>query len=91
MLISRISRRISSATVGRPQPFRHFQRQYDLKPARCKRMTVSGLTIVSALMAFGTKRYSPTKISRSMALKATLFGYVYRKPHPNMMSLSPPV
>jgi hypothetical protein len=25
-------------------------------------------------MAFGTKRYNPTKIRRSMALKATLFG-----------------
>jgi hypothetical protein len=62
MLISRISRRISSSTVGRPQRFRDFQRQYDLKPARCQRMTVSGFTIVSALMAFGTKRYSPTKI-----------------------------
>jgi len=33
MLISWISRRISNATVGRPQRFRDFQRQYDLKPA----------------------------------------------------------
>src|SRR5215470_468559 len=30
----------------------------DLKPARCQPMTVSGFTIVSALTAFGTKRYS---------------------------------
>src|SRR5215467_5789147 len=67
MLISRISRRISNNTVGRPQRFRDFQRQYDLKPARCQRMTVSGFTIVSALMAFGTKRYSPTKIAGSIA------------------------
>jgi len=50
MLISRISRRISNATVGRLQRFRDFQRQYDLKPARCQRMTESGFTIVSALM-----------------------------------------
>ena len=74
MLISRISRRVSNGTVGRPQRCRDFQRQYELKPTRCQRMTVSGFTIVSALMAFGTKRYSPTKIRRSMALKATLFG-----------------
>jgi len=37
-------------------------------------MTVSGFTIVSASMVFGTKRYSPTKIRRSIALKAGLFG-----------------
>src|SRR6201993_783711 len=64
MLISRISRRISNGTVGRPQRRRDFQRQYDLKPARCQRMTASGFTIVRAMMAFGTKRYSPTKIRR---------------------------
>src|SRR6516165_8612322 len=75
MLISLISRRISNGTVGRPQRLRDFQRQYDLKPARCQRMTVSGFTIVNALMASGTKRYSPTKIRRSMTLKATLFGF----------------
>jgi cold shock protein len=66
MLISRISRRISNGTVGRPQRCRDFPRQYDLKPARCQRITVSGFTIVSALMVFGTKRYSPTKIRRSI-------------------------
>src|SRR6185503_8428885 len=58
MLISRISRRISDDTVGRPQRCRDFQRQYHLKPVRCQRMMVSGFTIVSALMVFGTKRYS---------------------------------
>jgi hypothetical protein len=67
MLISRISRRISNGTVGRPQRRCDFQRQYDLKPARCQRITVSGFTIVSALMVFGTKRYSPTRI-RPLAL-----------------------
>src|SRR5262252_9765585 len=59
-LISRISRRISNGTVGRPRRRRDFQRQYDLKPARCQRTTVSGFTIVSALTALGAKRYSPT-------------------------------
>src|SRR6476469_5036102 len=47
-LISRISRRISNGTVGRPQRRCDFQRQYDLKPARCHLITVSGLTIASA-------------------------------------------
>jgi hypothetical protein len=53
MLISRISRRISTATVGRPERDRDFQRQYDLNPARCQRTTVSGFTIVSALTVVG--------------------------------------
>jgi hypothetical protein len=35
-------------------------------------MTVSGLTIVSALTEFGTKRYSPTAIHGTEG--ATLFG-----------------
>ena len=61
MLISRISRRVSNGTVGRLQRFRDFLHQYDLKPARCQRMTVSGLTIINALMVFGTKRYSPQR------------------------------
>src|ERR1700730_14990938 len=74
MLISRISRRISTATVGRPERGRDFQRQYDLNPARCQRTTVSGFTIVSALRVLGAKRDSPTKIRRSMAPKVSLFG-----------------
>ena len=61
MLISRISRRISNGTVGRPQRCRDFQRQYNLKPARCQRITVSGFTIVSALMAFWHQTIQPNK------------------------------
>jgi hypothetical protein len=34
MLISRISRRISNDTVGRPQWRRDFQRQYNARPIR---------------------------------------------------------
>jgi hypothetical protein len=45
MLISRISRRISNGAVGRPQRRHDFQRQYNLKPARRQRITVSGFTI----------------------------------------------
>src|SRR5258705_11973644 len=39
MLISRISLRISGATVGRPPRHRDFHRQYDLNPARCHLLT----------------------------------------------------
>jgi hypothetical protein len=66
---------LSNGTGGRPQRCRDFQRQYNLKPARCQRITVSGFTIASALMVSGTKRYSPTKITRFMAPKASLFGW----------------
>ena len=53
--------------VGPPGRRRDFQRQYDLNPARCQRMTVSGLTIASALRGI----WHPTR--RSIALKASLF------------------
>jgi len=56
MLISRISLRISGGTVGRPPRRLDFQRQYALKPARCQRMIVSGLTIANASHAFGNSR-----------------------------------
>jgi hypothetical protein len=45
-LARRISRRISSATFGLPPRGRDFHRQNKRKPARCQRMTVSGLTQV---------------------------------------------
>src|ERR1039457_5257847 len=48
MLISRTSRRISSGTIGLPPRHLDFQRQYDLKPPRCQRTMVSGLTIAQA-------------------------------------------
>ena len=69
--ISRISRRISDDTVGRPQQCRDFQRQYDLKPVRCQRMTVSSFTIVSEYLA---PNDTAQQIRRSIALKASLFG-----------------
>src|SRR3979411_1287664 len=73
MLISRISFRISGATVGRPPRRRDFQRQYDLNPARCHLMTVSGFTIARAFRTVGANRYSPAKIKRSAVLKVCLF------------------
>jgi hypothetical protein len=63
MLISRMSRRISAGTVGRPERGRDFQRQYNLNPERCQRMTESGFTNVNALRVPGTKRYKATKIT----------------------------
>src|ERR1700738_1035212 len=74
MLISRISPRISSGTVGRPPRGRDFQPQYDLNPARCQRTMVSGLTIANASRALGNNRCRPTNINRSMALKESFFG-----------------
>src|ERR1700730_6711518 len=74
ILISRISLRISGGTVGRPLPRREFHLQYDLNPARCHFMTVSGFTIARALRTVGAKRYNPTKIKRSAVLKVCLFG-----------------
>ena len=79
MLISRISRRTSSGTIGLP-PWRFdFQRQYDLEPARCQRTMVSGLTIAKASQTLGTNRYRPTNIKRSMALKKSFFGTARRR------------
>ncbi len=51
-LMSRISRRISSATLGRPDIHRQNKRNL----ARCQRMTVSGLTITKALRTPGAIR-----------------------------------
>src|SRR5712691_3304924 len=42
--------------VGRPPRRLDFQRQYALKPARCQRMIVSGLTIANASQALGNSR-----------------------------------
>src|SRR3979490_3048187 len=74
MLISRISLRISGGTVGRPPRRLDFQRQYDLNPARCHFMTVSGFIIARAFRVVGANRYSAAKIRRSVALKVCLFG-----------------
>src|SRR6478672_8175026 len=71
MLISRISRRISNGTVGRPQRRLDFQRQYDLKPARCQRITVSGRTIASASYILGNSRQTPPNISLSIEMKGS--------------------
>jgi hypothetical protein len=74
MLISRISLRISGATIGRPPRRRDFHRQYDLNPARCHLTTVSGFTIAKAPSTSGAKRYKPANIRRSSIPNVGLFG-----------------
>src|ERR1700735_4535927 len=59
-------RRQSGATIGRPPRRRDFHRQYDLNPARCHLITVSGFTIAKAPSAFGATRYKPAKMRRSI-------------------------
>ena len=55
-LMSRINWRISSGTFGLPPRRRDFHRQNKRKPARCQRMTVSGLTITKAFTMRGEIR-----------------------------------
>src|SRR5712672_4130979 len=61
MLISRISLRISVGKVGRPPRRRDLQRQYDLNPARCHFITVSGFKTARAFRTVGANRYQPGK------------------------------
>jgi hypothetical protein len=74
MLLSRISLRILGATVGRLPRRRDLHHHYDLKPARCHLITVSGFTIAKAPSGFGAKRYKPAisdgPASRTSAVSA---------------------
>jgi hypothetical protein len=72
--MSRIIIRMSAGSFGRPPGDFDFHRQYKRKPARCQRITVSGLTIAKALSTFGAKPYSPANISRSMLPKVGRLG-----------------
>jgi hypothetical protein len=74
MLISRINLRISVGKVGRPPRRRDLQRQYDLNPARCHLITVSGVAIAKAPSSFGAKRYKPVNIRRSNIPNVGRFG-----------------
>jgi hypothetical protein len=78
MLISRISRRISKGTVGRPQRRLDFQRQYDLNPARRQRITVSGRTIAGASYILGNSRQTLPNISLSIEMKGGFLGLARR-------------
>jgi hypothetical protein len=70
MLISRINWRISSDTAGRPGRRLDFQRQYDRKPARCQRITVSGRMMASAPRVFGNNPQTQPRTNRSLAENA---------------------
>ncbi len=66
--------RISSGIFDRPPRGLDLKRQQARKPARCQRITVSGLTTVNASSVVGTSRDSQTSNKRSMLLNAGLFG-----------------
>ena len=48
--------------------------QYDLNPARCHLITVSGFTIAKAPSTFGAKRYKLANIRRSSIPNVGRFG-----------------
>jgi hypothetical protein len=77
-LIWRISWRISTVTAGRPQRCFDFLRQFDLNPARCQRITVSGRTIASAPYILGNSRQTPPNINLSIETNRSLFGLARR-------------
>ena len=56
LLMSRISWRISSGTFGLPTREPDFHRQIKRNPARCQRITASGLTITKAFRTSGAIR-----------------------------------
>src|SRR5450756_2067233 len=88
MLISRISLRISVGKVGRPPRRRDLQRQYDLNPARCHFITVSGFKTARAFRTVGANRYRTAKIKRSMALNVCLLGECRLIPFPHQDDLT---
>src|SRR5258705_3840179 len=54
------------------------RRQYAQKPARCQRITVSGLTIFKASSTPGASRYNPANTRRSMLVKVSRCGDLRR-------------
>src|SRR3981189_2866471 len=69
---------VHTAVFGRPPRGLDFQRQYAWKPARCQRITVSGLTIFKACSTPGANRYNPANTRRSMLLKVSRCGDLRR-------------
>jgi hypothetical protein len=57
---------------------RDFQRQHDLKPAGCQRITVSGRTIASVSYILGNSRQTPPNISLSIDPNGSLLGLARR-------------
>jgi hypothetical protein len=62
----------------RPQRCFDFQRQYDLNPARCQRITVSGRTIARAPYILGNSRQTPPNIHLSIEANRSLLGSASR-------------
>jgi hypothetical protein len=62
----------SSAAVVR------FPAPYELNPARCQRITVSGRTIASAPYILGNSRQTPPNINRSIETNRSLLGLARR-------------
>ena len=77
-------RRVATIETDDPDSFGEalrgldFQRQYALKPARCQRITVSGLTIFKASSTPGASRYNPANTRRSMLVKPSRCGDLRR-------------
>ena len=70
LLICRMSSRISGRTQGLPDfPALPFQLQYHRKPFRCHPITVSGLTMTSAVRHCAHSRESMTQSKRSAVLR----------------------
>src|SRR5437899_7985900 len=70
---------LSIGVFGRPPRGLDFQRQYARKPARCQRITVSGLTIFKASSTPGASRYNPANSRRSMLVKVSRCGDLRRQ------------
>jgi hypothetical protein len=71
MLMSRINCLTSTGTFGRPPRRRDLHRQYKRKPARCQRITVSGLTIANTLSTSGQTIEPSNTISRAAGVIAS--------------------
>ena len=68
-----------AGAFGRPPPGCDFHRRYKRKPARCQRITVSGLSTARALSTSGAKPYSPTNSRRSIVPMIGRFGELRRR------------
>src|SRR6266480_7845770 len=69
----------SRGTFRRPPRGHDFHRLYKRKPARCQRITVSGLTIAKAFSTSGAKPYSPTNTTRWILPRIGRFGELRRR------------
>ncbi len=65
-LIRRIRSRKSRSIFGRPAPFRDFQRQKTLKPPRCQRRMVAGLTTQAKSSSPGQTQVNQLSRARSL-------------------------